>query len=216
MIRHLLFAILLLVAFLRPVEATEPQHELAGPYIGIVAGHSQMTGTVYFPQDGGQINDVSGNDVLIGLRSGYSWVTPSNVFLGLDAYGTYSFRPGYPTTIVNFGGQQFEVSNTWRLGTVGRLGFALRENAAIYALAGVSAGNSDYIIQGQAYSRTSWQPEIGAGMEVSIAGGAASLRLDVQWAPYRRDLPADLRETGAMWTGLFTLRIPFRTLSGGG
>lgn len=189
-----------------PAAANEAR--LAGFFVGAVLGHAQTTETVRVPQgqDVTQYNDISGNDIVPGIRVGWAYSQPGGVFFGVDAYGLFPFAP-HPTTILQANGQEYVVEAGIRGGVVARFGYTVKEgNAAIYVLAGASVGQNTTNFQGRTQQEWLWQPEIGAGMEIAVWRPNTSIRLDVQMAHYERDDPY---RKGVQWTGLFTFAYRF-------
>ncbi|MGG5810913.1 outer membrane protein [Falsiroseomonas sp. CW058] len=168
---------------------------LSGAFIGPAIGHMQSGATVRFAEAGrgaaGQINDVSGNTILPGLYAGVSRAVPGGVFYGIDVFGFLPAEP-YPSTIVQFAGREYVVSNRAEAGAHLRLGYSVRDDAAIYATAGVSVASVRYVIDGVGSSRLLWHPQIGVGAEIALAP-RVSLRGDFVFDRTRRDLgPVDV------------------------
>jgi hypothetical protein len=198
-------AALLSATFLCPTAGKS--QPLNGLYVGAGVGHMQSGSTVKFPPGppnsaSGQINDVSGNTILPRVVTGYSWAEPDGLFVSADIMIAIPAEP-YPTTIVQFAGRQYVVRNRFQSEIGLRLGWMIRQDAAVYASIALSMADLHYKIDEKSIRRWFAPPMFGAGMELAL-DSHWSVRGDFGYQRDRYELE-DVRVTTAGFTAAVNL-----------
>lgn len=170
-------------------------HPLAGCGGGPVLGHMQGSATVR--QGGQQLNDAGANTILVGIQGSCAQVLSQGGFVALDAFGFATPEP-HDSTIAVLEGFRYRLSYDGMAGLHARLGWTVRDDAALYVLLGAAASRVTYDLPGASTSRWHWAPQIGVGAELDL-GAAWSLRGDFVFDRTRFDVGTTEVEWQVRW-----------------
>lgn len=170
-------------------------HPLEGCGAGPAIGHMQGSATVR--QGGQQLNDAGANTILVGVYGSCARVASNGAFLALDAFGFATPEP-HDSTIAVLEGFRYRLSYDGMAGLHARLGWTVRDDAALYVLLGAAASHVTYDLPDGTTSRWQWAPQIGVGAELHLAS-RWSLRGDFVFDRTQFDVGATEVQAQVRW-----------------